>query len=131
MRDKLWSYKGTIGTMTGNGEDIILDDINDFDKAPIRLTVANPQLREYLYERGMTDDEERYISQYWFYDRNLFLCRIEIPAKEGPIPAKAIWADDFLADMEIFGPQEHITTDKPEPMSTQDYFAYRAKCRGL
>ena len=131
MQDKLWSYKGPSGSMAGNGGDIILHDINDDEKAPVRLEVVNPQLREYIYELAMTDDEERYIPRFWFYDRNLFLCRVEIPAKEGPIPAKAIWADDFLGDMEIFGPREHITTDEPEPMSTQEYFAYRAKCRGM
>ncbi|MEA4896543.1 MAG: hypothetical protein VB064_14970 [Oscillospiraceae bacterium] len=60
----------------------------------------------------------------WYFDRNLFLYRIEVPSSNERIPAKVITQADFISDeLVIFGPQDYIETDSPEPMSTEQSYA--------
>lgn len=126
--EKLYKYTGTISQIgfEGNGcmrADIILSDINDWDKAPVRVEAFGP-LAKYLSDRSWTDAEERYIPQDWYYDRNLYLRRVEIPSKDG-IPAKIITQADFLqGHLEVFGPQEYIETPEPEQMDRDQHSAW-------
>jgi len=135
--DRLYKYRGTVSQFGFDSKgcgtaDLILGDINDWDKPPVRVT-AHGTLATYIHEIEMTDAEERYISSDWYYDRNLFLYRIEVPSSNEFIPAKVITSADFLADeLAIFGPQEYIETDSPEPMDSEQALAwceYRIKHR--
>lgn len=83
-------------------------------------------LAKYISEIEWTDVEERYITSKYYYDSNLFLKRIEVPSTEGRIPAKIIAVDDVFASKEvtIFGPKDYIETDRPEPMSREEYHAW-------
>ena len=118
---QLYRYHGTVSSIgykyighKGHA-DIILGDISDWDKAPIRVE-AHGKLADYINGLQGTDAEERYIKSDWYYDRNLYLQRIEIPKRDGRL-AKVI-AHDFLSNdrLEIFGPQDYIETNDPEPM---------------
>ena len=120
--EKLYKYRGTISSFSydSNGcgtADIILGDVSDWDKSPIRVT-AHGALAKYIYEIEMTDAEERYISSNWYYDSNLFLYRIEVPSSNEYIPAKVITQADFLSnELAVFGQKSYIETDSPEPMN--------------
>ena len=117
----IYKYEGTISQSTDCCRDIILGDIHDWSKPPVRLTVPSKALAKYLEDRGWTDDEERYITAEWYYDRNLFLRYVVIPSGEAHRPAKIITTTDgFLGDLLIFGPVEHIQTDKPDPIPWED-----------
>ncbi|MCM1564943.1 MAG: hypothetical protein NC238_03105 [Dehalobacter sp.] len=126
---QLYKYHGTVSSIEfkDNGykasADIILGDISDWDKAPTRIQ-AFGGLAKYISEIGGTDAEERYIKSDWFYDRNLYLHRIEIPTSDGCI-AKVITQADFLSDeLAVFGPQDYIETDSPEPMDSEQLAAW-------
>lgn len=128
--EKLFKYQGTVGEIgfKDNGykasANLVLDDIGDWDKAPVRIE-AFGGLANYINEIGCTDAEERYIKADWYYDRNLYLRRIEIPSSNELIPAKVITQDDWLSDdLVIFGPQEYIETDVPEPMNHEQNVAW-------
>lgn len=127
---QLFEYVGTIGVSSDGCRDIILDDVRDWNKAPIRLTVTCPSMAKYLEERGWTDAEERYINAVWYFDRNLFLRRMEIPSTDGLIPAKAFFIDDRTLNMYMFGPDEYIDEVNPAPMSQYDWRQYREFCHG-
>lgn len=72
----------------------------------------------------MTDAEERYIQSDWYYNRNLFLRRIDAP-NSGSIPAKVTTQADFLSDeLVLFGPQDYIETDSLEPMNNEQHTAW-------
>ena len=128
MNQKLYNYHGTIASVKGNGQtvmEIVLYDTNDDDKAPTRLSVGGA-LARYIYEIEMTDAEERYLSSDWYFDRNLFLARIEVPSQNPHIPEKVItqaelWSEEAV----IFGPQEYIERRNPGEMETD---AVRAWC---
>jgi len=126
---KLYKYQGTVSKFSFKDNrhkakvDIILGDISDWDKAPIRIE-AFGALAKYINEIEWTDAEERYIKANWYYDSNLYLHRIEIPTKDGRI-AKVITQADILSDeLVIFGPQEYIETDSPEPMDSNQSAAW-------
>lgn len=126
---QLYKYQGTVSSFSfkDNGykasADIVLGDINDSDKAPTRIE-AFGGLAKYINDIEWTDVEERYINANWYYDSNLYLHRIEIPTKDGRI-AKIITQADFLSDeLVIFGPQEYIDTDSPEPMDSEQSAAW-------
>lgn len=126
---QLYKYHGTVSSIgfVDNGykakADIVLGDISDWDKAPTRIQ-AFGGLAKYISEIGGTDAEERYIKSDWYYDRNLYLHRIEITTSDGHI-AKVITQADFLSDeLAVFGPQDYIETDSPKPMDNEQLAAW-------
>lgn len=129
--EKLYKYQGTVGEIGFNANNgykasanIVLDDNGDWDKAPIRIE-AFGGLAKYINDIEGTDAEERYIKADWYYDRNLYLHRIEIPSSNERIPAKVITQADFLSDeLAVFGPQDYIETDSPEPMDQKQCVAW-------
>jgi hypothetical protein len=126
---QLYKYRGTVSSIGFDSKgcgtaDIILGDLSDWDKPPVRVT-AHGALAKYVYEIGMTDAEERYISSDWYYDRNLFLHRVEVPSNNGRAPAKIIMNAKFLSDeLAVFGPKEYIETDSPVPMDDEQCSAW-------
>ncbi len=125
--ERLYKYQGSISSLTCKGSkatDIILYDMRDPDKAPTRLEVFGG-LAKYIYDIEMTDAEERYIDSDWYYDSNLYLHRIEVPSNNESIPAKVITQTDFLSEeLAIFGPQDYIEIDSPEPMTKEQRAAW-------
>ncbi len=127
---QLYKYQGTVSSFCfsdNNGHkasaDIVLGDIRDWEKAPTRIQ-AFGGLAKYINEINGTDAEERYIKSDWYYDRNLYLHRIEIPTSEGCI-AKVITQDEFLSDeLKVFGPQDYIETDAPSQMDNEQCAAW-------
>ena len=126
---KLYKYSGKISsfsynkTKSGSGRvDMILSDLSDPDKAPVRLE-AFGAVADYINAIEWTDAEERYIRSIWHYDSNLYLHYIEVPAEEGNTPAKIITSEDgWLSDtLLVFGPQEYIETEEPESMTTEEF----------
>lgn len=127
--EKLFKYRGTVFQICFSSKgcgtaDLILGDISDWDKAPTRVT-AYGALARYIRDIEGTDAEERYIKSDWYYDRNLFLHRIEIPSSNEFIPAKVITSANFLSDeIAVFGPQDYIEMDSPEPMDAEQRAAW-------
>lgn len=125
---RLYKYSGTIAEMGCDGnrriEYIKLFDVTDFDKAPTRLEVFGA-LSKYIEAIESTDAEERYIKSDWYFDGNLYLCRIEVPGSEVGRPAKIIAQnpDDFDR-LEIFGQQDYIQTDKPASMPGEEWYRW-------
>lgn len=127
--EQLFKYHGTVSSIGFSSKgcgavDLILGDITDWDKPPVRVE-AYGALAKYINEIEMTDAEERYIRSDWYYDSNLFLYRIEVPSSKGSIPAKVIMQTDVLSgELAIFGPQDYIETDSPEPLTRKQYNAW-------
>lgn len=125
---RLYRYHGSISGMMAQGQtarEITLYDSNDDRQAPTRLNVYG-DLAKYIYELEMTDAEERYLDVDYYYDRLLTLVRIEIPSVNPRIPAKVITRQELpKMGIVIFGPQEYINTPEPEPMSREQYAAWR------
>lgn len=125
---RLYRYHGSISGMMAQGQtarEITLYDSNDDRQAPARLNVYG-DLAKYIYELEMTDAEERYLDVDYYYDRLLTLVRIEIPSVNPRIPAKVITRQELpKMGIVIFGPQEYINTPEPEPMSREQYAAWR------
>lgn len=126
----LFKYHGTISSFSfkDNGykanADIVLGDINDWDKAPTRIQAFGAPAK-YIDDIEGTDAEERYIQSDWYYDSNLYLYRIEVPSSNERIPAKVITQEDSFSDrLIIFGPQNYIETDSPEPMEHEQCAAW-------
>ena len=126
---RLYRYHGSISGMMAQGQtarEITLYDSNDDRQAPTRLNVYG-DLAKYIYELEMTDAEERYLDVDYYYDRLLTLVRIEIPSVNPNIPAKVITRQEFpKKSIVIFGPREYINTPEQEPMSKEQYAAWRA-----
>lgn len=124
---KLYKYYGGISVMESRGQtatSILLSELCNDGKAPTRLDVYG-ELAKYIFAIEMTDAEERYLNANWYYDRNLCLSYIEIPSTDPAIPAKVIAQDDIPGGkLTIFGPEEYIETDKPEPMNMETYYAW-------
>lgn len=125
---RLYRYHGSISGMMAQGQtarEITLYDSNNDRQAPTRLNVYG-DLAKYIYELEMTDAEERYLDVDYYYDRLLTLVRIEIPSVNPRIPAKVITRQELpKMGIVIFGPQEYINTPEPEPMSQEQYAAWR------
>ena len=128
--EKLYKYHGTVAEIGFKDHgykasaNIVLGDIGDWDKAPTRIE-AFGGLANYINDIEGTDAEERYIKADWYYDRNLYLRRIEIPSSNQYIPAKVITQADFLSDeLAVFGPKDYIETDSPEPMNQKQCAAW-------
>jgi hypothetical protein len=126
---QLYKYHGTVFSFSfkDNGNkasaDIVIGDIGDWEKAPTRIE-AFGGLAKYINAIEGTDAEERYIKADWYYDRNLYLHRIEISTSDGCI-AKVITQDDFLSDdLMIFGPKDYIETDSPVPIDREQNTAW-------
>lgn len=118
MRD-YYLYEGTIECSLGGCRNITLGDINDMDKPPVALKVPCKGLAEYLEARSWDDAEERYLTQGWIYDHNLFLQAVIIPSNKAGWPAKVIACanpDRMFEDAKIFGPEELINDPRPAPM---------------
>ncbi len=125
---KLYEYKGTLEEISNMDNDIILSDVWNDAQPPVKIR-ANTAMHNYLWERSSTDDEEKYIKQNWVYDRILLLQYIEIPSTRQGWPAKVIASANptrVSMDMVIFGDQNPITTDKPEPMSREELMRWQA-----
>lgn len=124
---KLYRYNGTLSSYGKDGKralDIILHDFSDRDKAPTRIE-AFGGLADYIDAIEWTDAEERYLNWNWYYDDNLFLYRIEVPSTDPHRPAKIIAQVDPMDDTAaIFGPSDYIETDKPKPMSDEQFLAF-------
>lgn len=134
MKEKLYKYTGGISSFSYRRNspeavpsvDMILYDINDDDKAPIRIS-AGGGLADYINAIEWTDAEERYLSSDWYFDRLLYLHRIEVPSTEPGKPAKIIAQHEAIdRDASIFGPAEYIETRKPEPMNSEQRNAWYA-----
>lgn len=133
MIQKLYKYTGGIESLSYHRNspdavpfvDMILGDIDDDDKAPIRIEAIGG-LADYIDAIEGTDAEERYIAANWYFDCLLCLHRIEVPSTEPGKPAKII-AQHRATDREasVFGPSEYIETSKPEPMDDEQYRAWR------
>lgn len=124
---RFYKYSGTIAAMGCDGnrhvEYIKLFDMTDFDKAPTRLEVFGA-LAQYIYKIEGTDAEERYIKSDWFFDDNLLLQRIEIPG-DANRPAKiSAQNPDNFDQLEIFGQQDYIQTDKPASMPGEEWYRW-------
>lgn len=139
MRDRLYKYSGLISCYSfdkfhGPTVDMVLYDIRDDAIAPTRIA-AHGQIAAYIDSLSCTDDEERYITSDYYYDGNLYLAYISIPSSDPRIPAKIIAAPmsphAAAWDFRIFGPSEHIETDKPEPMSHEEYCEWLAYKREM
>mgnify|MGYP006935419440 CR=1 FL=1 len=136
MIEKLYKYTGGVESFSYRRNspgavpvvDMILGDIDDDDKAPIRITAIGG-LADYISAIEWTDAEERYIAANWYFDRLLCLHRIEVPSTEPGKPAKII-AQHGATDREasVFGPSEYIETSKPEPMDDEQSRAWYAFC---
>ena len=123
---RLYKYYGNISAIEiiGLAEFIILEELNNDKKAPVYLKVCGA-LAKYIYDIDMTGAEERYLNANWYYDRGLYLCRIEIPSTSTSIPAKVITQEDYHNDkLVIFGPGEHIKTSNPAPMSKETFWEW-------
>ena len=134
MIEKLYKYTGGISSVCYRRNspeavpvvDMILDDINDDDKAPIRISAAGG-LADYINAIAWTDAEERYIASDWYFDHLLYLHRIEVPSMEPGKPAKIIAQHESIdREASIFGPAEYIETRKPEPMDNEQRKAWYA-----
>jgi len=83
MIRKLYKYTGSISSFSYRRNspeavpviDMILGDIYDDDKAPIRISAAGG-LADYINAIEWTDAEERYLASDWYYDDLLYLHRI-------------------------------------------------------
>lgn len=131
---QLYKYHGTVSSIGFNGRgcgvaDLVLGDISDWDKPPVRVA-AHGALAKYINDIEGTDAEERYIKADWYYDRNLFLHRIEILCVDGSL-AKVITNAEFLSEeLVIFGPKDYIEDAFPEPMDQEQaraWYEFRAK----
>lgn len=127
---RLYQYHGTIsiyGPAQNNGcTEITLYNPDDDRVPPTRLDVAG-ELDAYIHELGWTDDEERYLRSTYYYDADLRLVAIEIPSDGEYAPAKALISRYVPGEgykLDVFGPREHITTDRPHAMSREDFHAY-------
>jgi len=92
--EQLYKYRGTASCIGFSSKgcgaaDLVLGNITDWDKTRIRLA-AHGALAKYINNIEGTDAEEQYINSDWYYDRNLFLHRIEIPSSNERIPAGKI-----------------------------------------
>ena len=134
---KLYKYTGTISSFSYQQNNpnalpfasLDLYDMNDDDKAPIRIEAAGG-LADYIRAIEWTDAEERYLTAEWYYDKLLYLHRIEIPSREPGKPAKIIAQHDPIEPTaSIFGPADYIETGKPGPMDNEQlraWYAYNA-----
>lgn len=123
---RLFKYYGNISAIEiiGPAEFIILEELNNDEKAPVYLKICGA-LAKYIYDIDMTGAAERYLNANWYYDRGLYLCRIEIPSTSPSLPAKVITQEDYHNDkLIIFGQEEYIETNNPKPMSKEDFQAW-------
>ncbi len=128
-RKRLYQYRGNIVSIKSYGKtvtEIVLGDIKDYDKAPIRLSVSGG-LARYIYQVWETDAEERYIPSDWYFDRSLYLNRIEIPGKKPHSPAKVIAQEErWTEDVVIYSPSGHLETCRPKEMRSEDMRSVRS-----
>lgn len=129
---RLYKYAGTVSRFTYRRNNpnalpfatLDLYDINDNDKAPIRIEAIGG-LADYIKAIEGTDAEERYLTANWYYDDLLYLHHIEIPSTHPFTPAKIIAQHDPIEPTAtIFGPAEYIETRHPEPMDHEQHRAW-------
>ncbi len=120
-------YEGTIACSENSCRALILDDSTDLDKPPVAVKVPCKGLANYLDGRSWQDEEERYITQAWIYDRNLFLQAVIIPSNKPGWPAKVIACrnpERMDEDAVIFGPEDLINDPHPAPMDRDAFSAW-------
>lgn len=120
-------YEGTIARSENSCRALILEDINDPVKPPVAIKVPCKGLANYLDYRSWQDEEERYITQGWIYDRNLFLQAVIIPSDRPGWPAKVIACanpDRMFDTVVIFGPEDLINNPHPTPMDKDAFSAW-------
>ena len=131
---KLYKYTGTVSGFSYRRNnpnalpflDLVLCDLSDDDKAPIRIEALGG-LADYINAIEGTDAEERYLTADWYFDSLLYLHRIEIPSTEPWRPAKIIAQHDAIEPTAtIFGPADYIKEPKPGPMDSEQYHAWCA-----
>jgi hypothetical protein len=128
-------YEGTISQSLDGCRRITLRDARNDDKPPVALWVPCKGLAQYLEARSWCDEAERYLTQGWIYDSNLFLQAVVIPGSLPGIPAKVIACRDltrYPMDAVVFGPEELLNTDAPEsmgPEAFQDWLEFRTAFR--
>ena len=131
--EKLYEYVGTVTTFCHErnikGESVLsyieLEELYNDEKAPIRIT-APGAVGRYLEDLNSTDEEERYITCKYFYNRLLQLRRIEVPGDDFS-PAKVITSDDpWSEECKIFGEKEYIKTSEPKSMGPAENSAWLA-----
>ena len=115
---KLYKYTGTVSGFSYRRNnpnalpflDLVLCDLSDDDKAPIRIEALGG-LADYINAIEGTDAEERYLTADWYFDSLLYLHRIEIPSTEPWRPAKIIAQHDAIEPTAtIFGPADYQGT---------------------
>lgn len=120
---KLYKYTGTVSSTCYRRNnpnalpflDLVLYDMHDDDKAPIRIEALGG-LADYINAIEGTDAEERYLTADWYFDSLLYLHRIEIPSTDPWRPAKIIAQHDAIEPTaSIFGPSDYIDEPKPRP----------------
>lgn len=125
----LYCSEGTIESISSNGRNSIILILHNGDNKPPVMLEAIGEMAKYIEELEMTDDEERYLKARYYYNSYCGVRSIEIPAEDDSgVPAKIVClTDDY--DLRIYGQQEHISTDNPQPMSQEDYARYYAEYR--
>ena len=127
----IFNYYGTIWSTceepSKSGVDIILyDPAQEHTKAPVRIT-AYGGLAEYVKNLISTDDEEKYMNAFWFYDSNLFLHKIVYYDLTARKILKVVTTDSpFAKECTFFGSKEFLNTKEPEPLDTKTVEAYIA-----
>lgn len=131
---KLYKYTGTVSSTCYRRNnpnalpflDLVLCDMHDDDKAPIRIEALGG-LADYINAIEGTDAEERYLTADWYFDSLLYLHRIEIPSTDPWRPAKIIAQHDAIEPAaSIFGPADYIAKPNPGPMDNEQYHAWCA-----
>lgn len=127
MTTSYYKYEGTISCSENGCRNAILGDVNDFRKPPAAVQIPCKGLAKYLEDRSWTDEEERYLTQKWIFDRNLFLWAVVIPSRTMDRPAKVIACKDpehMSDEIVIFGPEHLIDSRDPEQMDHDDFLAW-------
>lgn len=122
---KLYEYKGSISSISGQGE-IMLYVFGNDEIPPTRLTVPKA-LFQYINDVSGTDSEEKYYEKIYKYDNLLLVHEIVIPAKVNSKPVKIITQAKLTSkEPTIFGEAEQMETPENElgPMSSEEYNRY-------
>ncbi len=120
-------YRGTVSCTLNGQRYVTLGDIHDLDKPPVIVMIPCKGLDDYLINRSWTDEEERYITQGFLYDCNLFLQAVIIPGDKENRPAKVIACKDpdhMSDEVVIFGPDELLTDPHPASMDNEAFLKW-------
>lgn len=96
--------------------------IEDTNKRPVLLE-SNRIMMKYIDKISSSDKEEKYMTKDFIYSSHCYLEAIVIPSTDDRFPAKLIFCDWQNQQLKIFGEQEIIDTEKPEPMTREEWYA--------